>query len=81
MIKEADLENDELQDLNYASTSEEKKETSKKINNENFPIKMIDISDEDEILMCSFYLPLNIVKKENGDFNLIPTNDPLTYII
>ena len=77
MIKEADLENDELQDLNYASTSEEKKETSKKINNENFPIKMIDISDEDEILMCSFYLPLNIEKKENGDFNLIPTNDPL----
>ena len=76
-IKEADLENDELQDLNYASISEEKKESSKKNNNENFPMKMIDISDEDEILMCSFYVPLNIEKNGNGNFNLIPTNDPL----
>ena len=80
ITKEPELIKDDLQELNYDSTNEEKKESSKKIN-EGLSSKKVDISDEDEILMCSFYLPLNIEKNENGNFNFIPTNDPLYHTL
>ena len=80
IMKEPELDKDEYQDLNYDSTVEEKKESSKK-SNEGLSFKKVDITDEDEILMCSFYLPLNIEKNENGNFNLIPTNDALYHTL
>lgn len=80
IIKELDLEKNDLQELNYDSASEDKKEASKK-SIENLSLKKVDISDDDEILMCSFYLPLNIEKDENGKFNFIPTNDALYHTL
>ena len=79
--KELELEKYyDLQDLNYDSFSEEKKEISNK-NNEVTQAKNVGISDDDEILMCSFYLPLNIEKDENGNFNFVTTNDPLYHTL
>ena len=80
VIKEPDLDKNDLQDLNYDSDTEEKKESSKK-SIEGFSPKKVGISDDDDILMCSFYLPLNIEKNENGTFNFIPTNDPLYHTL
>ena len=77
ILKDSDLDND----LNYDSAPDEKKESSKKKSNENISLKMIDISDEDEILMCSFYLPLNIEKDENDNFFFVPTNDALYHTL
>lgn len=79
-MKELDLEKNDLQELNYDSASEDKKEASKK-SIENLSLKKVDISDDDEILMCSFYLPLNIEKDENGKFNFISTNDALYHTL
>jgi len=80
IMKELDLEKNDLQDLNYDSASEDKKEASKK-SIENLSLKKVDISDDDEILMCSFYLPLNVEKDENGKFNFISTNDALYHTL
>ena len=80
LLKELEFENEDLQDLDYFSASEEKKESSKK-NSDGSLTKIIDISEEDEILMCSFYLPLNIEKNEEGNFNFIPTNDALYHTL
>lgn len=66
--------------MDYFSASEEKKESSKKTSDGSLA-KIIDISDEDEILMCSFYLPINIEKNEKGNFNFIPTNDALYHTL
>ena len=76
ILKDSDLDND----LNYDYGPEEKKESSKK-SNDNVLLKMIDISDEDEILMCSFYLPLNIEKDENDNLIFVPTNDALYHTL
>ena len=81
LIKEHDSEkDDDLEDLNYDSFSEEKKESNNK-NNEASTTKILDISDDDEILMCSFYLPLNIEKDEKGNYNFVPTNDALYHTL
>ena len=81
LIKEHDSEkDDDLEDLNYDSFSEEKKESNNK-NNEASTAKILDISDDDEILMCSFYLPLNIEKDEKGNYNFVPTNDALYHTL
>lgn len=80
IIKDPDLEKNDLQELNYDSASEDKKEASKK-SIEGLSLKKVDISDDDEILMCSFYLPLNFEKDENGKFYFIPTNDALYHTL
>ena len=50
IIKDPDLEKNDLQELNYDSASEDKKEASKK-SIEGLSLKKVDISDDDEILM------------------------------
>ena len=74
------LDKNEFQDLNYDSAEDEKNEISKK-NNEVLPEKLVGISEDDEILMCSFYLPLNIEKDEKENFIFIPTNDALYHTL
>ena len=74
------LDKNEFQDLNYDSAEEEKNEISKK-NNEVLPQKLVDISEDDEILMCSFYLPLNIEKDEKENYIFEPSNDPLYHTL
>ena len=74
----SDLATDELITLNYDSDKDEKK-SSKKISEENIKEK-IEIKDNDNILIFSFFLPINIKKiynKEKTDFDFNITEETL----
>jgi hypothetical protein len=71
----SEYEEGDLKCLNYDSDEEEKKsskKTSEESNNE-----YIEIKDNDDIIMFSFFLPINIEKnKENNKFIFLNTNQP-----
>ena len=71
----SEYEEGDLKCLNYDSDEEEKKsskKTSEESNNE-----YIEIKDNEDIIMFSFFLPINIEKnKENNKFIFLNTNQP-----
>ena len=72
----SEFDSDELINLNYDSDFDEKK-SSKKISEENTE-EIVEINDNDNILMFSFYLPVNIEKNfDKKNINLISTEDAL----
>ena len=70
---------EKLKVLNYDSESEEenKKENEQK---QREPQQYSDIKEDDDIIMCSFNLPFEPVKKKNS-FILKLTNSPLYHIL
>ena len=70
----SEINSNDLIELNYDSDYEEKKSSKK--NSEENTNDIIDIDDNDEILMFSFYLPINIVYI-NNQINYEITNDSL----
>ena len=74
---EINKEEEKYFDLNYESSNEDDETNQRRQNS----IKVMDIKDNDEIIMCSFYLPFNPVKGENGEYNLELTNEPLYHTL
>ena len=70
----SEINSNDLIELNYDSDYEEKKSSKK--NSEENTNDIADIDDNDEILMFSFYLPINIVYN-NNQINYEITNDSL----
>ena len=70
----SEIESNDLIDLNYDSDYEEKKSSKK--NSEENTNEILDIDDNDEILLFSFYLPINIIYN-NNQINFEITNDSL----
>ena len=74
------FENDDLNELNYESDYDEKIEAKKII--EELPNEIVtDINDNDDILMFSFYLPVNIEKNDEGEINFVSTNEALYHTL
>ena len=72
----SEFDSDEIINLNYDSDFDEKK-SSKKISEENIK-EIIEINDNDNILMFSFYLPVNIEKNiDTKNINFVTTDDAL----
>ena len=71
--------NEKLKNLDY--DSDEKEEINKeKDQKQKEPQKYSDIKEDDDIIMCSFYLPFEPIK-ENDTFKLKLTNSPLYHIL
>jgi len=71
--------NEKLKNLDY--DSDEKEEINKeKEQKQKEPQKYSDIKEDDDIIMCSFYLPFEPIK-ENDTFKLKLTNSPLYHIL
>ena len=77
MLFDEGNENDEFNDLNYESAGETEDNFQKKKNGQN----VLDLSDKDEIIMCSFYLPFNAIKNKDNTFTLELSNDPLYHTL
>ena len=69
--------NDEYSDLNYESHDE----TDEAIQNTKKDNSNIDLNENDNILMCSFYLPFNVVREKDNSLTLELTNDPLYHTL
>ncbi len=68
--------NEEYNDLNYESNDEaEETFTNKKTEN------VIEVNDKDTIIMCSFYLPFNVVREKDNSLSLELSNDPLYHTL
>ena len=71
--------NEKLKNLDY--DSDEKEEINKdKDQKQKEPQKYSDIKEDDDIIMCSFYLPFEPIK-ENDTFKLKLNNSPLYHIL
>ena len=68
-LKELDYDSDEKEDMNKDKDQKQKE-----------PQKYVDINEDDDIIMCSFNLPLEPIK-EKDDFKLKLTNSPLYHIL
>ena len=68
-LKELDYDSDEKEDMNKDKDQKQKE-----------PPKYVDINEDDDIIMCSFNLPLEPIK-EKDDFKLKLTNSPLYHIL
>lgn len=68
---------DEFRNLDYESDKEE----NDNINNKQQTQTIVDINDDDDIIMVSFLLPVNVKKKEDGEWDFVITNDPLYHTI
>ena len=44
-------------------------------------IKNLDISDNDDIIMCSTYIPFNPVREKDGSFGFVLTNEAIYHTI
>ena len=66
-LKGLDYDSDEKEEINKEPKSKE-------------PQKYIDINEDDDIIMCSFYLPFEPIK-EKDTFSLKLTNSPLYHIL
>ena len=73
---EEDELNEKYNNLNYESDEEEEN-----IQKKNPIQKSIDINDSDDIIICSFYVPFNPVKKNDGSYYLRLTSDPLYHTL
>ena len=73
---------DEFKELNYESEKENETKNKKIEIKENIKnIKNIEISDEDEIIIVSTFIPLNPVREKDGSLNLVLTNEPIYHTI
>ena len=71
--------NEKLRELDY--DSDDKEEINKdKEQKQKEPQKFMDIKEDDDIIMCSFNLPLEPIK-EKGSFKLKLTNSPLYHML
>ena len=75
--EEFDKIDDKFLDLNYESSNENEETFQKRQNS----IKLLDINDNDEIIICSFYLPFNAVKNDKNEYDLELTNEPLYHTL
>ena len=69
--------NEEFNDLNYESHDEAEEPLQNKKSDEFGN----DLNDKDAILMCSFYLPFNVVREKDNSLSLELTNDPLYHTL
>ena len=70
---------DEFQELNYDSFSDNEKNND---NNESIKNKnIVEISDEDDIIIVSTFLPFNPIREKDGSLNLVLTNEPIYHTL
>ena len=71
---------DYLEELDYDSFEEDEEELTKMSSTKEIG-KIVEISDDDEIIMCSTYIPFNPVREKDGSFNFVLTNEAMYHTI
>ena len=72
---------DDFMDLNYDSYDEDEDDFNSKMTSTRNEIKILDISDNDDIIMCSTYVPFNPVREKDGSFKFVLTNEAIYHTI
>ena len=84
--KDKDEENleestDNYEELNYDSFEEEADELKNTKMSATEVIKNVEISDDDEIILCSTYIPFNPVREKDGTFKFDLTNEAIYHTL
>ena len=72
---------DDLMDLDYNSYDEEEDDINSKISSTTNEFKIQEISDNDDIIMCSTYIPFNPLREKDGSFKFVLTNEAIYHTI
>ena len=84
-----DLQNEEnheesidyFEELDYNSFEDDEDDITKLSSSKEIGTKNVEISDDDEIIMCSTYIPFNPVREKDGSFNFVLTNEAIYHTL
>ena len=72
---------DKLEDLDYDSFLTEDDANDLRNTNERKTSKIVELSDEDNIIMISTYIPFNPFREKDGSFNFVLTNEAIYHTL
>ena len=72
---------DNFQELNYDSFESEEDELKNSKMSSPDAYKIVEISDDDDIIMCSTYIPFNPVRNKDGSFTFVLTNEAIYHTL
>ena len=72
---------DEYEELDYVSVFDDEDDLKNTMSSSNDKNKIVEISDDDEIIMCSTYIPFNPVREKDGSINFVLTNEAIYHTL
>jgi trehalose 6-phosphate synthase/phosphatase len=72
---------DEYKELDYDSVFNDEDDLKNTVSSSNDKNKIVEISDDDEIIMCSTYIPFNPVREKDGSINFVLTNEAIYHTL